>query len=369
MEVYIMNKSKFSAFQFACLFVFPILSLFSGIGTYNVIRISRVDSYMSPIFAGIIGTIVIMLFMYIFNYMPDKNLPAKNKVLFGKFLGTIINYVISLLFLIIGVVLIYNISNFAVSQFLAETPLLVVMLLFGVILVYNVSLGIENISRVGIIFFGIICLLTLLSTAGVIPNVEMSNIKPVLEYGIDEPIIGSLFLVMVNIVPIFSLLIVEKDMLIDRKNTNKYIWIFYGIAIIFIFLTMFLTISSLGIYLSLEYQYPEYTVLKTISFLNFIDRIENFVYIKWILSSIMFLSIIIYYISVNVTMRSKRIVPSIVLGIMIYAALNIFKNNTIFYNLTTDYLTYVGGMLFVIFIIIGINILIRKLLRIDDGNN
>jgi len=88
-----MNKSKFSAFQFACLFVFPILSLFSGIGTYNVIRISRVDSYMSPIFAGIIGTIVIMLFMYIFNYMPDKNLPAKNKVLFGKVLGTIINYV------------------------------------------------------------------------------------------------------------------------------------------------------------------------------------------------------------------------------------------------------------------------------------
>ena len=62
-------------------------------------------------------------------------------------------------------------------------------------------------------------------------------------------------------------------------------------------------------------------------------------------------------------MKSRRIVPGIILGIMIYAALNIFKNNTIFYNLTTDYLPYVGGMLFVIFIIIGVNINIINIFR------
>lgn len=367
MEVYIMNNNiKFTSFQFATLICFPILALFSGIGTYNVIRIARVDSYISPIISSIFGIIVLMMFLYIFNYLPDKNLPEKNKVLFGEVLGTFINYIICILFLIIGIVLIYNVSNFAVSQFLSETPLIVFMILLGIVLLYNVSLGIENISRVGIIFLGIIFILTFISTFGILPTVELSNIKPMLEYGIEKPLIGGLFLFIVNIVPIFSLLIVEKNTLIDTNKTSKYLTIFYFIALLFIFLAIFFTISSLGIHLSLEYQYAEYTVLKKISLLNFIDRIENFIYIKWILSSIMFLSIIIYYISKTVHKNSKIIVPSGVIGIIIYISLYLFKNNTKFYNFTSNILPYMCLMLFIIFIIIWINIFIRKLLRIDN---
>lgn len=358
------NKTKFTSFQFAILIIFPILSLFSGIGTYNIINIAMVDSWVSPLIGGILGVIVLLLFVYIFDYLPDKNIVEKNKVLFGKVLGTIINYIISGLFIMIGVVLIYNVSNFAVSQFLAETPLLVFMMLLGIVLIYNVSIGIENISRVGIIFFGIIIILTIISTFGVLPTVELSRIKPMLEYGIEKPIMGGIFIFIVNIVPIFALLIVEKDMLIDKKKTAKYLSIFYILGIIFIFMAIFLTISSLGIYLSLEYQYAEYTVLKKISLLNFIDRIENFIYIKWILSSLMFLSIIIYYISKNISKKSRFIVPAGVLGIIIYISLYLFKNNTIFYNFTANIFPYICLMLFIIFIIICINIFIRKLLGV-----
>lgn len=360
-----MNKTKFTSFQFAILIVFPILSLFSGIGSYNLFRIASIDAYMSPIIAGVIGIVILKLFLYIFDYLPDKNIVEKNKFLFGEILGTIINYFVCFLFLMIAVVLIYNVSNFAVSQFLAETPLLVFMILLGIVLVYNVSLGIENISRVGIIFFGIIVFLTIISTLGIIPTVEMSNIKPILEYGYEKPIMGGLFLSLVNIVPIFSLLIVKKDALIDKKKTGKYLSIFYIMGIFFIFLTLFLTISSLGIYLSLEYQYAEYTVLKKISFLNFIDRIENFIYIKWILSTIMFLSIILFYISSSINKKSKKVVPGAILAIVIYISLKIFKNNTIFYNFTADIFPYICLMILIVFIIICINIFVRKLFKVD----
>lgn len=355
-----MNKTKFSSFSFACLLVFPILSLFTGIGTYNIIRIAGVDAYMSPIIAGILGIIVLLMFIYIFNYETDKTIVEKNKRLFGNILGTIINYIISILFLFIGVTLMYNVTNFAISQFLAETPLLTFMLVLGVILVYNVSLGIENISRVGIIFLGIIIILTIISTIGAIGDVDFSKIKPILEYGIDTPLYGSLFLVLGDIVPILALLIVKKDYLIDKKKTNKYIVLFYILGIVLISMAMFLTLSSLGIYLSLEYQYPEYTVLKKITLFGFIDRIENFIYIKWILSSIMYLSIILYYISYNVNKKSKKIVPFILVGIIIFISLYWFKNNTIFYNFTTNLYPYIGLGLMLIFIIITINIAIRK---------
>ena len=88
------NKTKFSSLQFACLVMFPILSLFTGIGTFNIIKIARVDSYMSPLFAGLLGIIVLLMFIYIFNYEPDKTIIEKNKLIFGNILGTVINYII-----------------------------------------------------------------------------------------------------------------------------------------------------------------------------------------------------------------------------------------------------------------------------------
>mgnify|MGYP003308040940 CR=1 FL=1 len=357
-----MNKTKFKSFQFACLTIFPILSLFAGIGTHNIIEIAALDSYMSPIIAGVLGIIILLMFIYIFNYEPNKTIIEKNIHLFGNILGTIINYIISILFLLIGITLLYNISNFAISQFLAETPLLIFMIVLGIILIYNVSLGIENISRVGIIFFGIIIFLTLISTIGTLPTIDLNNIKPILEYGLDKPIYGGIFLILGDIVPLFTLLIVKKDYLIDKQKSTKYITIFYILAIILISIAMFLTISSLGIYLSSAYQYPEYTVLKKITLFGFIDRIENFIYIKWILSTIMYLSLIIYYVSYNINKNSKKLVPTILVSIIIFISLYLFKNNTIFYNFTSNIYPYIGLLLLIIFTIITINIFARKLI-------
>jgi len=356
------NKTKFTSIQFAILLIFPILSLFTGIGTYNIIKIAKVDSYISPLISGIIGIIVLITFIYIFNYEPDKTINEKNKLLFGNILGTIINYIICILFLFIAVTLIYNISNFAISQFLSETPLLTFMIILGIIVIYNVSLVIENISRVGIIFFSIICFLTIISTFGTISNIELNNIKPILEYGIDKPLYGSIFLTLIDIVPILSLLIVKKNYLIDKEKSTKNLIIFYIISILFISIAMFLTISSLGIHLSTLYQYPEYTVLKKITLFEFIDRIENFIYIKWILSTIMHLSLITYYISYNVNKNSKKLVPTILISIIITISLYLFKNNTIFYNFTSTIFPYIGLLILIIFIIITINIIIKKLL-------
>lgn len=369
MEEYTMNKEKITNIQFTCLIAFPILALFSGIGTHNTIKIAGVDSYLSVLFSYILGFLPLLLFLLIFNYKKELNIVDKIKYLFGKYLGTIINYIINILVLLIGVTLFHGITNFAISQFLAETPIVILMILVGIVLVYNVGLGIEVISRVAIIFLVIICFLTIISTSGVIPHFEMSNIKPFLENGITPPLKGSIALTLTNVIPIFILLIVPKDKIKDNKKTNKYLISFYTLAFIFAFLAMLLTIGSLGIYLCELYQYPEYTVLKKISLFNFIDRIENFIYIKWLLSSFICLSLIIYYLRISIKKDSKTILPSLIIIAMIYIALNIFKNNTIFYNFILKLYPYICLFLLSIFIIIGINIIIRKLFNLDKVTN
>lgn len=358
-----MNKEKLTPLQFSCLICFPLLALFSGIGTHNIIKIAEVDSYISIIISYLLGLIPLLLFMLIFNYKEELDLKEKINYLFGKHLGTIINYIINILILSIAIILIYNISNFAISQFLAETPLLVFMILLGLILIYNVKFGIENISRVAMVFLAIICFLTIISTTGVIKDFEISNIKPVLEHGIKNTLKGSLSLTLTNVIPIFTLLIIPKNKIKKDKKLNLFIFLFYTLAFIFMFTALFLTLGSLGIYLCDIYQYPEYTVLKKISLFNFLDRIENFIYIKWILSSITCLTLLIYYIKRTTKKDSNIIAPIIITTLIISISLLIFKNNTIFYQIILNILPYICLLLFIIFIIIGINILIRKFIK------
>lgn len=361
MEVFIMNKEKLTSLQFSCLIAFPLLALFSGIGTHNTIKLTGVDSYIAVLISYLIGLLPLGLFLSIFNYKKELDIKEKINYLFGKYIGPLINFIINILVLAIGVVLIYNISNFAISQFLAETPLLVFMILIGLILIYNVSLGIETISKVATIFLAIICFLTIISTTGVLPDFEFSNIQPVLENGLTNPLKGSLILTLTNVVPIFLLLIVPRNKIESKAKIHKHLFLFYSLAFLFMFLALLLTLGSLGIYLSDLYQYPEYTVLKKISLFGFIDRIENVIYIKWILSSFICLSLVIYYIQQTVKKTSKKLVPTIITGIIIFLSLWIFKNNVIFYKVILNIFPYLCLFLLCIYIIIGINILIRKI--------
>ena len=354
-----LNKEKVSNIGFSSLIVFPILSLFSGIGTHNTIKLAGVDSYISVLLAYLLGFIPIVLFLLIFNYKKDLNIVDKIKYLFGNVLGIIINGSINILVLFIGITLFFGISNFAISQFLAETPIIVLMILIGLLLIYNVNYGIETISRVSIIFLGIILFLTIISTTGILPHFETSNIKPTLENGIIPPLKGGTTLMLTNIVPIFILLIIPKNRIRNNKNTNKTLMLFYTLAFILIFLAILLTVGSLGIYLCDIYQYPEYTVLKKISLFNFLDRIENFIYTKWILSSFCSLSLIVYYLNSSIKKTSRKLLPTIIVIVMIYISLKIFKNNTIFYNFILNIYPYICLLLLSIYLIIGINIIVR----------
>ena len=53
------------------------------------------------------------------------------------------------------------------------------------------------------------------------------------------------------------------------------------------------------------------------------------------------------------------------IGGMIYLALSTFKNNTIFYSFIINIYPYICLMLFSVFVIIGINIMVRKIIKCD----
>ena len=100
-----------------------------------------------------------MFFFRIANYEEDKNIFLKNKSIYGKYLGNLLNIILVLLFFLLGTMFLYNISDFISSQYLDKTPNNVISILLIVVCYINVSKGLGTITKSGmILFFGSILL-------------------------------------------------------------------------------------------------------------------------------------------------------------------------------------------------------------------
>ena len=354
-----MKKWKINSLQFSTLLSFTILSTLIGIGFNNVTRIAKIDSYISVLISYIIGFIPILLFIYLFN--QEKNINELTKDIFGKTIGTIINYLLLIPITIIGICSVYSISNFMVSQFLSDTPIIIIYVVPSLVILYGLIKGIETISRTSLILYVIMILLFFIAILGLVPQIEFNNYKPMLENGITAPLKGAIIFILSDIIPLFTMLSISKKNIINKEKTTKSIIIFYTISILIMFLNIAMTIGTLGIHLTDMYQYPEYMVLKQITLFDFLDRIENFVTIQWIFRTFMLVTIVVYYIQNTIKKDdNSKTLPAIILAIIIFLDIIIFKNNTIFTNFTLKIYPYSNLLLFIIMIIISIGVFIKK---------
>ena len=360
-------KEKINSIQFTSTYILCLVSSSIGLSLYTTIKLAGHDSYIGTLTGIFMGIIPLLLFLYIFNYKKDLPLYEKTIYIFGKVIGTIINIFITLLYFIIGMTVLFNLGNFIVSQYLSDTPLLLVMSVFILVVFHIINKGIETITRVGSICIVIVLFLFLFSFANLFMEFQLDNLKPFLEFGLKNPVIGGFINMLIALSPMYSLLIIPKNNLIDKEKVNKYIWLGYFLSGAVVFLVSFLSNGVLGKYLIELYQYPGYISLKKISLFGFIDRIENFISLHWILSTFINLAMIVYFIKSNVKQKgNSKILNFIICSLFVWASHKVFDNNTVFNNYTYKTYPYFLGALMIIFLVICISIFVKK--RIEKKN-
>ena len=314
---------KINTLQLSSMLIMIIVSTTFGKGFYTVIKSAGVDSWISVLIAGILGFLIIFAYLYISNYEPDLSLPEKNKKLFGSIFGTIVNYLIVIIIFITSVSLFYDLTGFISSQFLPETPIFIIGLMFVLVIIYINVKGIEVISRTALVLMIIGYVLYFLAFFGLLPNFEISNIKPFLEFGYSKPLSGSLYILMLNIMPSIILLIIPKNTLVDYKKLKQRIILFYIISIIMIFLVILLTIGNLGI-----------DLCKFSMFIN--------------------ISLCIYFMTNTIKKKNNKLVVYILTFLLLFASNTVFKNTTLYnayvYNIAI-YFKYVLLALVIIIIL------------------
>ena len=159
-------KEKINNIEFSSTLFLILFSCTLGIAPYITIKIAGIDSYIGPIIGSIIGLIPLFIFIYIFNYEIDKPIYQKTKIIFGNTLGTIINIFLTILYFILAITILFNTSNFIISQYLTDTPIKLVIIILSLTAYHTSNKGITTISKISLIYTLIIIILFIMATIG-----------------------------------------------------------------------------------------------------------------------------------------------------------------------------------------------------------
>lgn len=138
-----MNKERLNCLQLFSILFFIMVAPLTGLSLIGIFKKATVDAYLCPLFASLLGIPLMLIFIFLSNYKPDLTLGEKIISIFGKVLGNIINYLLIVFILLFSATLLFNLSDFIVSQFLPETPTYVVACLFASIIIYINTKGMK----------------------------------------------------------------------------------------------------------------------------------------------------------------------------------------------------------------------------------
>lgn len=357
-------KWKINSLQYVSLMAFPIIGTIIGIGSQILFVNSSIDSYLSIIVEGVLGLFYLKMLFFVLNYRGDLSLFDISREILGKKVGNVCNFVLCLIGVVIATTSLFSISNFVSSQYLIRTPLFLVSVLLIIVVIFNVSKGFQVISRVGMVILFINFSLFFVAGIGLIPDIKMDNIMPFMGEGIGNVFKGGILLMFTNIIPSFLIGAVKMDRITDKEKVKKYGTFIYIFSLVICFCIIFLTVTALGKYLISMYQYPEYLVMQKISFMNFIDRIENLIAMQWIFGAVMYISIAIYFITEFAWHKEEDNPNRIVIlisSILILILGNVcFKNNTLFDYFISNIYSFICMGAFVIITLLFLGILFKK---------
>ena len=348
---------KISLHQFSSLIIFSIFSSFFGIGIYSAFKAGKIDAPIGIIISIIFSLFIVFLITYIANYQPDLTIGEKIKKLYGKKIGTILNFILILFIGATSLSFIFNLGHFIITQFLSETSIYAIEIVFGILIIYINIKGLNTISKTSQILFFISILLFITSLLSLIPHFMFNNLKPILKFGLNNSFNAGTRIFLLNYVPLFSILIIPKNKIDKKEKYNKNLLIMVLISGILLLTLTVMTLGVLGIDLARIYQYPEYIMLKKIVMFQFIDQIENFINLQWIFGLFILIAFSVYSINkIIVEDKKSNVLPFIITIILTVLTNLLFKNITIFNYYIYNIAPYIrlAFLIFMIFITISI---------------
>lgn len=333
--------------EFSVLVYFLMRSFYIGIAIYNILLLTKQDSWISIIIGFLIGLIPLLIFYALLNEEPDLNINQKIVKCYGKTLGNFINIIFICSVTFNASISLWNLSSFINSQFLFQTPIIVIAIFFMIPIIYTVYKGLKVIGRTSMVLFVTTLLLFSLAFISLTGYFELNHLFPMMESSWKNIFSASITNMTYNVLPIFPLLIISKNSIANNKKLGKSLLKIYLFSFITMFAVMFCIIAIFGSPLALLYQYPEYHLLKIINVGNFFQRVESILSLQWLFDFAISLIIFIYFVKVSCkeTFKLKDkydfVLILAIAIVIIFLSQIIFPNNTVAYQFLNHIYLYI----------------------------
>ncbi|MBR3362732.1 MAG: GerAB/ArcD/ProY family transporter [Bacilli bacterium] len=284
---------KITSFEYNSLVFFVMRASFIGLTLGNVINITKQDSWFSGVMSLVLGLIPLGIFIYLKKYDKDKTIAELVLYLFKKS-GVLINIFLILGAFLFALVSFSDLTSFVHSQFLYNTDYITIGVCFIIAIIYALLKGINAISKTSLFSFFIVLFMIIMLVIGVGSGVDVDRLKPFFQVSTVNVMHASAIIISFNVVPLFLLTIIPTNKVLGFSV--KKIVFFYFLSFLSLINAIFLTISVLGIDLSLLYQYPEFNLLKKFEVGNFIDRLSSLLSLEWIVALLIQIIVSLYFV-------------------------------------------------------------------------
>lgn len=250
------------------------------------------DIWLANILAVTFAIIMGIVLSHIQSIFPEKDLFDIMMICYGKFFGGIL----ALLFIWFAfheaTLVALNMQTFIVETTIQETPYIMIMIPFIFLCLWGAKQGIELLGRWSslfvVLFIGFIVFIVIL----LIPEMDFSNIQPVLYNGI-KPVLSGTFAAFTF--PFGEIMVFPAFLYnFKTKKSSKRIYtiglIISGIVVI---TSSLATVLVLGVDFAMIQYFPTYIAVKEISIGDTLQRIEVLAALIFLFGAFLKISVLI----------------------------------------------------------------------------
>ncbi|AET59087.1 GerAB/ArcD/ProY family transporter [Paenibacillus terrae] len=328
-----MEKGRISVEQAAVLVIFCTMGDMILIIPSIFTHIAKQDAWISTLLSIPAGCALVWLLLRVNELYPSLTLIETIRKILGRWLAPVVSIWYLFYFVISDAIYIREFGDFYSTQTYVLTPLRIIILLAAIMLVYAFFTGIEALARASEICLPFFVIVTITVVAFLIPEIDFSKLKPMMEDGILPVLHGTLLGVSY---PFGELVVFLMLFPYVKHSAHFKKSVLTGTLIGGVLLSLFVIIALLvlGPFLTESSVYPSYLLTSKINVFNFFQRMEAFIAAIWGLSLFFksFLFLYAFTLGTAQTFRLKDyrsfILPA---GMLVYGLSIMVAPNIIYY--------------------------------------
>ncbi|MGR6127539.1 GerAB/ArcD/ProY family transporter [Paenibacillus sp. SER-28] len=346
-----LKKARISVRQVTVLMFLSLIGDMLLIYPTIITHIAQQDAWISSILSIPLGLVIIYVLIRVHELYPNLSLIEAIRKILGPVFGSIVSCWYLFYFFMGTALNAREVGDFLSTQLFEETPLSVLLAMEVSLLVLTALAGIEAFSRVSEILLPVYVLIFCGLILALLPQIQLSNVRPVLENGLAPvakgmvPGAGMPFASM-------SIMLMVFPFVNKRGHFKRDMLLASLIGGVLITLFLLLSLLIIGPFVTNYSPYISSALTTKINELNYITRIESLVSLTWALAAF-FKGVIFFYAFTFGTTQLFRIsnirpfvIPAggLVFGMTISITPNVFYYvRTLVYPMSTWH--YTNGLI------------------------